>query len=169
MNVQFSILDHYRQMARYNAEANRILYDACARLGEAALKQTRPAFFGSIHGTLNHILVGDRLWMARFRGEPVPALALDAILHEAFDELRADRVAFDAGIEAFMAGLQPSFLHTDLRYVNYQGTACADPAPLCLAHFFNHQTHHRGQVHDMLTQTEVPPPSLDLHRVLMPL
>ncbi|MDJ0893993.1 MAG: DinB family protein [Alphaproteobacteria bacterium] len=169
MSPNFSILDHYRQMARYNTEANRILYHACAALDDAALKQARPAFFGTIHGTLNHILVGDRLWMARFRGEAVPALALDAVLHEAFDDLRAARVSFDAEIEAFMTGLKPEFLGSVLHYENYQGKVCDDPVPLCLAHFFNHQTHHRGQVHDLLTQTEVPPPSLDLHRVLIPI
>ncbi len=169
MSADFSILDHYRQMARYNAEANRILYGACASLGEDALKQARPAFFGSIHGTLNHILVGDRIWMGRFRGEDVPSTGLDAILYEAFDDLRAAREAFDAEIETFMTDLKPQFLKSVLRYKNHQGKACTDPAPLCLAHFFNHQTHHRGQVHDMLSQTEVPPPSLDLHRVLIPI
>ncbi|MBW7998541.1 MAG: hypothetical protein FVQ81_18600 [Candidatus Glassbacteria bacterium] len=63
-----SLLHHFQTLARYNEEANRILYDACARLDDSARKEERPAFFSSIHGALNHILVGDRIWMARFEG-----------------------------------------------------------------------------------------------------
>ncbi len=74
----------------------------------------------------------------------------------------------DARIEAFAAGIDAWFLKGTIRYVNNEGRTLEDPVDLLVMHFFNHQTHHRGQVHDMLTQTEVPPPVLDLHRVLRP-
>jgi uncharacterized damage-inducible protein DinB len=161
-------LEHFRMLARYNAEANRLLYDACARLPDAERTRARPAFFRSIHGTLNHILVGDRIWMARFAGQAVPSTGLDAILYADFAALRVAREAEDARIEAFAAALQPAALAGSIRYVNHAGLPYDDPVPLLLAHVFNHQTHHRGQVHDLLSQTDVAPPSLDLHRVLRP-
>ncbi len=163
-----TLRDHFCMLARYNTVANRILYDACGRLPEAELKRARPAFFRSIHGTLNHILVGDRIWLGRFAGREMPSTGLDAILYEDFAALRAAREAEDARIEAFAEGLGADFLGGSIRYVNNAGLVYHDPVPLLLAHLFNHQTHHRGQVHDMLSQTAVPPPSLDLHRVLRP-
>jgi uncharacterized damage-inducible protein DinB len=163
-----ALIDTFQMLARYNRGANRILYDACARLPEAELKRQRPAFFRSIHGTLNHILMGDRIWMARFAGRDVPSTGLDAILYDGFAALRAARVELDHRIEGFMAGLTPAFLAGSIRYVNNAGLPYDDPVPLLLTHFFNHQTHHRGQVHDQLSQTDVAPPSLDLHRVLRP-
>jgi uncharacterized damage-inducible protein DinB len=162
------MIEHFRRMAAYNSGANRRLYEACARLTDAARKARRSAFFGSIHGTLNHIMVGDRIWLARFAGETVPSSGLDSILYEDFVELRAAREAEDARIEAFVAALDTVFLAGWIDYVNNEGRALRDPVAVLLAHFFNHQTHHRGQVHDMLSQTEVPPPVLDLHRVLDP-
>ena len=155
-------------LARYNALANQRLYEACARLSDGERKRRRPAFFGSIHGTLNHLMVGDRIWLARFAGEEIPSTNLDAILYEDFEELWRARRAEDARIEAFAAGVDAEFLSGVVRYVNNEGRTLEDPVDLLVAHFFNHQTHHRGQVHDMLTQTEVPPPVLDLHRVIRP-
>ncbi len=159
---------HFRMLARYNRLANDRLYEACARLSEVELKRARPAFFGSIHGTLNHILLGDRIWLTRFEGGEAPSTNLGAILYEAFAELGAARVAGDGRIEAFAAGLTPGFLAGTIRYVDNEGRAFDDPVAMLLAHLFNHQTHHRGQVHDMLMQTQVAPPVLDLHRVLKP-
>ncbi len=155
-------------MARYNRLANETLYAACAELDEDELKQSRPSFFGSIHRTLNHILLGDRIWLGRFEGEVMASTELDAVLYEDFAELRHARVAEDARLEAFAANLDRSFLEGTVHYRNHAGQDCTDPKPLCLVHLFNHQTHHRGQVHDMLSQTAVPPPSLDLHRLIIP-
>lgn len=161
---------HWGRMAAYNSAANRILYDAVARLPDAEYRRPRPAFFGSIHGTLNHILLGDRIWMARFEGGTHPSTGLDAILHDDFRDLRAARAAMDARIEAFVAErVDDAFLAASIRYRSNAGVVVEDPVSVLLPHFFNHQTHHRGQVHGLLSQTEVPPPSLDLHRVLRPL
>lgn len=163
-----ALLRNFRMLARYNALANRRLYEACARLPDAERKKRRPAFFGSIHGTLNHLMVADRIWLARFSGEEVPSTNLDAILYEDFGELGEAREQEDARIEAFTAGIDERSLEGAIRYVNNEGRTLEDPVDLLVAHFFNHQTHHRGQVHDMLTQTGVPPPVLDLHRVIRP-
>ncbi len=106
--------------------------------------------------------------MGRFEGKQMPSTNLDAILYEDFDELRSVRVLEDERIEAFMSKLSQDFLTKTISYVNNQGKLYTDPPNLLLAHFFNHQTHHRGQIHDMLTQTEIAPPVLDMHRILQP-
>jgi len=161
-------LDGYRMMARYNRLANERLYEACATLSDAERKADRPAFFRSIHGTLNHILVGDRIWLARFEGREIPSTGLAAILYGEFDPLRDARQAEDVRIERFAADLDDAALERRVRYVNNEGRVFDDPVGMLVMHFFNHQTHRRGQVHDLLTQTKVPPPVLDLHRVLKP-
>lgn len=161
---------HFRRMATYNSRANALLYDAVARLPDAAYRADRGAFFGSIHCTLNHILLGDTIWMTRFEGGSHPSTSLDAILHDRLDALRPAREAMDARIERFMAErLTPAFLASSIGYVTNAGVPAEDPVEILLPHFFNHQTHHRGQVHDMLGHTGIAPPSLDLHRVLRPL
>lgn len=159
---------HWRLMAAYNAGANAILYDAVAQLPDDEYRKQRPAFFGSIHGTLNHILLGDRIWMTRFEGGTHPSTDLDAILYDDFRELRTARVAMDQRIVDFVEALDESFAASSIRYVNNAGVWAEDPISVLLPHVFNHQTHHRGQVHGLLSQTNVPPPSLDLHRVIRP-
>ncbi|MBD2387638.1 DinB family protein [Cylindrospermum sp. FACHB-282] len=157
---------HFQMLARYNSLANRRLYEVCALLTDAERKQIRPAFFKSIHGTLNHLIIVDRIWMGRFAGQEMPWAGVDAILYDDYDELRRARVLEDEFIEAFIAGLDRDFLVGTITYENVKGTIYTDPVNLLVAHFFNHQTHHRGQIHDMLCQTEIDPPVLDLHRIL---
>lgn len=159
---------HFQMLALYNTLANRRIYDACALLSDVERKRARPAFFKSIHGTLNHIMVGDRIWLTRFAGENIPSTRLDAILYEDFAELSAVRTLEDRRIENFAAGLTEEFIKGTIKYVNNQGKLYEDPVELLITHFFNHQTHHRGQIHDMLTQTEIAPPVLDMHRVINP-
>ena len=163
-----SLIQNFQMMARYNTLANRRLYEACASLSDAERKEDRPAFFGSIHGTLTHIMVGDRIWLARFGGEKVSSTNLDAILYEDFDELRRGRIFEDERIETFAFGLDEEFLCGKIRYTNNEGEIYVDPVNLLVAHLFNHQTHHRGHIHNMLVKTEVAPPVLDLHRVIKP-
>ena len=162
------LLENFQMLARYNTLANQRLYGACARLDDRDRKQIRPAFFTSIHGTLNHILVGDRIWMTRFQGQDIASTGLNAILYEDFQQLQEVRQLEDAKIEMFFENLDEQFLKTSIRYKNNAGNIHEDPVLLLITHFFNHQTHHRGQVHDLLTQTKVPPPSLDLHRIIRP-
>jgi uncharacterized damage-inducible protein DinB len=106
--------------------------------------------------------------LTRFEGKQVPSTGLDAILYEDFDQLSQARISEDERIEAFAARLNDEFLSGTIEYRNNQGNIYTDPVDLLIAHFFNHQTHHRGQVHDLLTQTEIAPPVLDMHRVIRP-
>ena len=162
------LLDHFRMLAQYNKLANATLYAACARLTDEEYHKTRPAFFRSIHGTLNHLLVGDRIWMGRFEGPPMPSTPLAAVLHATLADLQSARVTEDTRIDVFAQRLEMALVAGHMTYTNNAGMRCRDPVTLLLAHFFNHQTHHRGQVHDMLSQTAVPPPSLDMHRLIGP-
>ena len=156
--------DLWRQYARYNALANQRLYTAAASLPDADRKRDVGAFFGSLHGTLNHLMIGDSIWMARFEGGQSPSTGLDAILHESFEDLRVARVTLDARIEGFFAALPEGFLARPFRYVNNEGRVFEDAPSLILPHFFNHQTHHRGQAHALVTAIagRDAMPSLDL-------
>src|SRR5215472_636204 len=158
----------WAQFARYNRLAKETLYEACGALSDADRRRDLGAFFRSVHGTLNHLLLGDRIWMTRFEGGSHPSTGLDAILFEAFDALRAARAEMDRRIEAFFADVPADFLERTFKYVNNAGIESADPASVIVPHFFNHQTHHRAQVHTLLSQLGCKPPVLDLHRVLRP-
>ncbi|HTZ80994.1 MAG TPA: DinB family protein [Stellaceae bacterium] len=147
--------------ARYNAWANQRLYDACARLSEHEYMERRQSFFGSIHATLNHLLVGDRLWLGRIEGK-VEKLALNQILYGDFIALRVARVAEDERLIRVVDDLDPATLDHPLDYLSTAGERRRVPLRLVLGHLFNHQTHHRGQVHGLLSQTSVAPPELDL-------
>jgi uncharacterized damage-inducible protein DinB len=154
--------EYFLTLAHYNAWANRRLYDACAHLPEAEYLKPRPAFFGSIHGTLNHLLVGDRVWLARIEHKPRPKVTLDQILYGDLVALRVARQAEDEHLANAVAGISKRALDQPLAYANMAGKRQQTPLRLVLGHLFNHQTHHRGQVHGLLSQTKVAPPSLDL-------
>ena len=143
-----------RMMAAYNAEMNRRLYAAASRLPEVERTSDRGAFWGSIHGTLSHLLWGDRMWMARFAGWPKPPqrMAESVALEPDFAALQSARAEADAAIEAWAATLDPAWLDGELRWFSAaaQREVTASRAML-VTHMFNHQTHHRGQVHAMLT------------------
>lgn len=101
---------HFRLPGRYNRLANERLYTACAQRSDTVRREDRGAFFRSVHGTLNYILVGDRIWMARFEGSPPPPTRLDAILYDDFDALRAACIAEDARIETYADTLDDATL-----------------------------------------------------------
>ena len=157
------LLVHARRMARYNGWMNEKLYACCARLTDAQRKEDMGAFFKSIHGTLNHLLLGDRVWMGRFTGVAfaVPSLAQE--LYADFDELRRERARTDGEIAAWAESLSADRLDGVLEY-----TSIVNPAPrrigmdLAVTHFFNHQTHHRGQVTTLLMQRGIDPGVTDL-------
>ena len=154
---------HFAMMAAYNAWCNERLYEVAAQLPDADYRVDRGAFFKSVHGTLNHILVADRIWMRRFTGEGEAPNRLDAILFEDFAELRAAREKEDARIAAYIDGLSEADLAGRFRYRTITNpTDIEQPLAPALLHFFNHQTHHRGQVHCLLTGLGREAPSLDL-------
>ena len=155
----------YAMFAAYNAWANERLYDAAAKLSDADYHADRGAFFKSLHGTLNHLLVGDRIWMRRFTGSGEHPDRLDAILYEQFAPLRAARRAEDARITSWIGTLTDADLAGTLRYRTVSNPRDIEqPLAPALDHFFNHQTHHRGQAHGILTAIagNDATPSLDL-------
>jgi len=162
------IFELFRRFARYNTLANQRLYDACSDLSDDELKADRKAFFGNILGTLNHLLTGDRIWLARLEGGEAPSTGLGNVLFEEFSALRDARQAEDQRLEALVANLTVTDLSRQIIYENNEGRSFSDPVSLALPHLFNHQTHHRGQVHDMLSQIGPNPLVLDMHRVLKP-
>jgi uncharacterized damage-inducible protein DinB len=167
-NEEMDLTAHFQLLARYNRIANERLYAACAQLDDAAYRRQRAGSFGSIHGLLNHILVGDRRWLALFEHGVRETPVLSQILYDDFAALRTARVAEDAHLEAFFASRDAAFWSRTFDYINNQGRELADTAHVACTHLFNHQTHHRGQVHVMLAQTTIAPPSLDLHRIINP-
>jgi len=145
---------YIRTMAEYNAEMNRRLYGAAGRLSDDERLMPRGAFWGSIHGTLTHILWGDQQWMSRFDGWPKPITPIkeSAGMIEDFAEPRAEREKADADISRWAGNVDDAWLAEDLTW--FSGAANREvraPLRLLVTHFFNHQTHHRGQVHAMLT------------------
>jgi uncharacterized damage-inducible protein DinB len=157
------MLAHLRMFAVYNAWANRRLYAAAAQLTDEQYRADRGAFFKSVHGTLNHLLVTDRIWMRRFTGVGDVADRLDAILFERLPDLREAREAEDRRIETYAGGLSAADLAGTISYRRVSSPeAFVQPLGPALAHFFNHQTHHRGQAHCLLTGLTGEAPSLDL-------
>ncbi|WOD27233.1 DinB family protein [Alloalcanivorax xenomutans] len=140
-------LTHYSTLARYNQWQNRQHYQLCAKLDDTQRKADRGLFFHSIHGTLNHLLLTDRLWLGRFLDRPFQVRSLDQELYEDFDQLWRERESTDQAILDYIAGLEESRLDGELSYVSAStGQSRSYPLRLCLTHFFNHQTHHRGQL-----------------------
>ena len=157
--------DYARHMARYNRWQNQSLIDAADGLDEQARDQDRGAFWGSIHGTFSHLLWGDTIWIARFDGgegldESISESGTYAVDWETFKTLRA---AMDARIVRWATGLKDAELEGTLSW--YSGAVKRQmemPKAVCVMQFFNHQTHHRGQVHAMLTAAGATPGDTDL-------
>jgi uncharacterized damage-inducible protein DinB len=146
------MVSRYRMFAGYNAWCNARLYAAAASVSDADYRADRGAFFKSLHGTLNHLLVGDRIWMNRFTGAGELPRSLDAILYDDFAELRTARLAEDARISRYIEGLSEADLAGTLRYRTFvRPETIEQPLAPALDHFFNHQAHHRGQAHALLS------------------
>lgn len=154
-------------MAEYNRWMNERMFDAAAKLAPADLLADRGAFFGSLFGTLNHIAVADTLWLQRFAQHPAAFPALAALadfprpssLRQAVAAdlagLRAYRTRLDDIILRWVAALAPEHLAADLSYTSTAGIASTRNFGALVQHFFNHQTHHRGQASTLLFQSGV--------------
>lgn len=161
-------LANFRLLARYNRWFNDRLYGACEQLTDEERRRDRGAFFRSMHGSLNHIVWADRLWLQRFaaQGCEFPALAGEllrlpegavhaTVLHVDWAALRNARTALDIAIEEWVRDMPPDFPLSTMRYANTQGVQRQHPAWQAMTHFFHHQTHHRGQVTTLLSQAGV--------------
>lgn len=155
--------DTFQMFAAYNQWANGVVYDAAKELTVEEFTANKGAFFGSLMGTLNHLLCGDRVWMRRFTGEGDAPTALNTILHPEFEPLKAARDAEDQRIIRWIDGVDEKALGEKFTY-----TPITTPQPVtqrlgsAVFHFFNHQTHHRGQCHTILTSLGKPSLTLDL-------
>lgn len=154
--------DHFIHMASYNIWANELLFSAVAELSDEQLHADIKGFFKSAFGALNHILLADHIWMSRLTNDGFQASGLDMMLAEDFDDLRHKRAAMDQRILAFTSGLGDTQISRAFSYHDMAGTPHSLPMTLVLTHLFNHQTHHRGQVHHMLSTFGHQPPQLDL-------
>ncbi|BCJ90862.1 damage-inducible protein DinB [Terrihabitans soli] len=155
----------FKLLAGYNSWANARLYDAAVQMQDSRYREDRGAFFGSVHRTLNHILVADRIWLFRFGARTDAPLELDVILFDDLAGLRAAREAEDQRITGFIDGLTPEGLDRGLHFQTVTNPQkMSQPLGSALVHFFNHQTHHRGQIHALMTALEGRnfAPSLDL-------
>lgn len=152
-------------MARYNRWQNANLLDAAVTLTDEARREHRGAFFGSIHETFSHLLWADAIWMGRFTGRDGPggSIAESASMFGDWDALGAERRRLDAVIADWAQSLDPDWLEGDLTWWSGAvGREIRRPKSLLLVHFFNHQTHHRGQIHAMLTAAGAKPADTDL-------
>jgi len=156
-------VEYVRKMASYNQWMNLKLYQSCAGLSDAERKRDQGAFFKSIHGTLNHLLLGDRVWMGRFLQQPFTVAALDQILYPDFAELRHEREQTDAAILTWAQTISNAELAEDFSYTSIIASQTrTQPLGFLVMHFFNHQTHHRGQLTTLLNQCGVEPGVTDL-------
>jgi uncharacterized damage-inducible protein DinB len=154
---------HFVMMAGYNEWANARLFGAAATLTEESYRQDVGAYFGSLHGTLNHLLVADRIWMHRLTGTGEHPEKLNAILFEDLPSLRAARVEEDSRIVSFLQSLDESAFEEMCDYRTLNGIPQRQRRREIIAHLFNHETHHRGQAHAILTVLGVKEPEpLDL-------
>jgi uncharacterized damage-inducible protein DinB len=156
-------IENFRQLAAYNHWANLRIYEAALQMPDEQYRHRTGVFFGSLHGTLNHLLLTDRVWLKRLTGTGEHPERLDAILHDDRRELLRARLAEDTRLSNVVAGYSEADLTKPVEYRTTSGKPYSQPLQDILLHLFNHQTHHRGQAHacvSILTGSE--PPSLDL-------
>ena len=155
--------ESFELMARYNQWMNEKLYQVCAGIPDQERKKDLGAFFKSVHGTLNHLLYGDKAWMSRFLGMPLAVTAIGEELHQDFAGLRADRTALDQQILDWSHALSAQWLDAPFEYTsNVDRKTRVIPTWVLVTHMFNHQTHHRGQVTTLIKQLGHEPGITDL-------
>lgn len=156
------MLEHLKMMARYNKWANDRISDAICAIDEADYMKPREAFFGSIHGTVNHLLLVDRLWRGRMEGKPYQVSGLNQIVCADRETFIRERDLENDIIIDFLDSHDAPALEVEFSYTTFVGAGGTDRRRTVFAHMFNHATHHRAQVHALLTQVPADPPSLDL-------
>ena len=155
--------EQFEMFAAYNRWANGVLYAAARELNTEELNRNQGAFFGSLIGTLNHLLAADRIWMRRFTGSGDAPNVLNAVLHPELGPLEVARQAEDERIITWIAGVTDATLAANFSYTSISNpTAVTQRLGSAGSHFFNHQTHHRGQCHAILTSLGKPSLTLDL-------
>ena len=155
--------DYCELMARYNRWMNQRLYALCEAMADGERKRDRGAFFQSIHGTLNHLLWADRMWLGRFVGVPCTHPAFGADMFANFDELEHEREATDQALLEWAGSVSAEWLGSPLEYASVvDGKTRRLPRETAIVHMYNHGTHHRGQLTTLLKQAGIDPGVTDL-------
>lgn len=152
-----------QMMARYNAWMNDKIYSVCFELSDKQRKHNCQLFFDSIHGTLNHLLYGDKAWLSRFIDNPDGIPSLNRELHSDFEKLRSSRKALDAEIISWASTVTEEWLSKPFTFTSkVDGKERNRPCGLLVTHMFNHGTHHRGQITTALSQLGIDYGTTDL-------
>ena len=154
---------NFQLLANFNTWANTKIFSACKELDNTEYKKDRKAFFSSIHGTLNHSLVVDMAYISRIEGKDHGLKGLDQILFESLLQLEEARIKEDKRLVDLVNNLSEESIYTEITYKGFEtGNTTTHTINMILITLFNHQTHHRGQAHNMLSQAGVKPPQIDI-------
>jgi len=157
-----TIIENFKLLANFNTWANSKIFSACKELDETEYKKNRKAFFLSIHGTLNHLLLVDKAYIARIEGKDHGLKSLDQILYKNLYDLEGVRIKEDKRLVDLVNSLTEDSIHKKITYKGFETGNTTYTINMILLTLFNHQTHHRGQIHNMLSQTSIEPPQLDI-------
>ena len=155
-------ITNFQLLANFNTWANTKIFSSCKELNDTEYKKDRKAFFSSIHGTLNHLLVVDRAFIAHIEGTSHGLKSLDQILYENLFQLEKARIEEDKRLVDLVNNLSEESIHKEITYQGFETGKQTFTINLILITLFNHQTHHRGQIHNMLSQADIKPPQIDI-------
>ena len=153
---------NFQLLANFNTWANTKIFSACKELDDTEYKKGRGAFFFSIHGTLNHLLVVDKAYISRIEGKDHDLKSLDQILYENLFQLEEARIKEDKRLVDLINNLSEESIHKEITYNGFETGKNTHTINTILITMFNHQTHHRGQIHNMLSQAGIKPPQIDI-------
>ena len=155
-------ITNFQLLANFNTWANKKIISSCKKLDDTEYKKDRKAFFSSIHGTLNHLLVVDRAYISRIEGKDHGLISLDQILYENLFHLEEASIKEDKRLVDLVNNLSEESIHKEITYQGFETGTQTYTINLILITLFNHQTHHRGQIHNLLSQAGVKPPQIDI-------
>ena len=153
---------NFQLLANFNKWTNEKIITSCKKLTETEHKKDRGAFFSSIHGTLNHLLVVDRAYIFHIEGKDHGLKSFDQILYENLFQLEEARIKEDKHLVDLVNSLSEESIHKEITYKGFETGNATYTINLILITLFNHQTHHRGQIHNMLSQAGIKPPQIDI-------
>ena len=157
-----TIIANFQLLANFNTWANTKIFSACKKLDDTEYKKDRKAFFSSIHATLNHLLVVDRAYISRIEGKVHGLRGLDQILFDNLLQLEKARIKEDKRLVNLVNNLSEKGIHKEITYKGFETGNTTYTINMILITLFNHQTHHRCQIHNMLSQIGVNPPQIDI-------
>ena len=153
---------NFQLLANFNTWTNMKIFSACKELNDTEYKKDRKAFFSSIHGTLNHLLVVDRAYISRIEGIDHDLKSLDQILFKSLHQLEEAKIKEDKRLVDLVNSLSEKSIRKKITYKGFETGNTTYTINTILMTLFNHQTHHRGQIHNMLSQAGIKPPQIDI-------